>query len=77
MNIKWAFKEDYTDAYLVNVKTGQEKLVFEKAIERNYYFPQSSPYGKYFVYFKDKHWWSYNVATAKNTNLMESIPTEF
>lgn len=72
-----AFKEDYADAYLVNVKTGEEKLVFEKAMQGFLNFPQSSPDGKYFVYFKDKNWWSYNVATGKNTNLTEGVKTAF
>lgn len=72
-----AFKEDYTDAYLVNVKTGEDKLIFEKTIEGNYNFPQSSPDGKYFIYFKDKHWWSYNISTGKNLNLTENIHTAF
>ena len=72
-----AFKEDYTDAYLVNVKTGEEKLVFEKTSSSFNSFPQSSPDGKYFVYFKDKHWWSYNVTTGKNINLTENIKTDF
>ncbi|MBE7173670.1 MAG: S9 family peptidase [Williamsia sp.] len=72
-----SFKEDYADAYLVNVKTGEEKLVFEKAMQGFFNFPQSSPDGKYFVYFKDKNWWSYNVATGKNTNLTEGVKTAF
>jgi dipeptidyl aminopeptidase/acylaminoacyl peptidase len=72
-----AFKEDFADAYLVNVKTGQEKLVFEKAIQSAYGFPQSSPDGKYFAYFKDKNWWTYNVATGANTNITENIKTDF
>ena len=72
-----SFKEDYADAYLVNVKTGEEKLVFEKAMQGFLNFPQSSPDGKYFVYFKDKNWWSYNVSTGKNTNLTENLKTAF
>jgi dipeptidyl aminopeptidase/acylaminoacyl peptidase len=72
-----AFKEDFADAYLVNVKTGQEKLVFEKAIQNAYSFPQSSPDGKYFAYFKDKNWWTYNVATGENTNITQNIKTDF
>ncbi|MEO6916975.1 MAG: prolyl oligopeptidase family serine peptidase, partial [Chitinophagaceae bacterium] len=72
-----AFKEDYSDAYLVNVKTGEEKLVFEKAIESFGTFPGSSPDGKYFLYFKDKNWWTYNTATGKNQNLTENIQSDF
>ncbi len=63
---KPAFKEDYADAYLVNVKTGKEKLVFEKSLAGFNTFPQTSPDGKYLVYFKDKHWWSYNIALSSS-----------
>ena len=72
-----AFKEDFSDAYLVNVKTGEEKLVFEKAIESSGTFPSSSPDGKYFLYFKDKNWWTYNIATGENVNITEQIKTNF
>jgi len=74
---KPAFKEDYADAYLVNVKTGQEKLVFEKSLSGFNTFPQTSPDGKYLVYFKDKHWWSYNIASGQNLNLTQNIKTDF
>ena len=74
---KPAFKEDFADAWLVNVKTGASKLAFEKSLTGFYTFPQSSPDGKYLVYFKDKHWWSYNIATEQNINLTQNIKTDF
>ena len=74
---KPAFKEDYADAYLVNVKTGESKLAFEKTLDNGFGFPQTSPDGKYLYYFKDKNWWTYNVATQQNINLTEHINTKF
>lgn len=74
---KPAFKEDFADAWLVNVKTGTEKLAFEKSLTGFYTFPRTSPDGKFLVYFKDKHWWSYEIATGKNINLTENIKTDF
>jgi dipeptidyl aminopeptidase/acylaminoacyl peptidase len=74
---KPAFKEDYADAYLVNVKTGQSKLAFEKTLAGFYGLPRTSPDGKYLLYFKDKHWWTYNIATGQNTNITENIKTDF
>jgi dipeptidyl aminopeptidase/acylaminoacyl peptidase len=74
---KPAFKEDYADAYLINVKTGEAKLVFEKTLDNGFGFPQSSPDGKYLYYFKDKNWWSYNITTQQNSNLTENINTKF
>ena len=74
---KPAFKEDFADAWIVNVKTGEGKLAFEKSLMGFYSFPRSSPGGKYLLYFKDKHWWTYNIATGKNLNLTENIKTDF
>ncbi|MDQ3278831.1 MAG: prolyl oligopeptidase family serine peptidase [Bacteroidota bacterium] len=74
---KPAFKEDYADAYLVNVKTGDSKLAFEKILTGFNNFPRTSPDGKYLLYFKDKHWWTYNMATGANINITENIKTDF
>ncbi len=74
---KPAFKEDFADAYLVNVKTGESKLAFEKVITGFNTFPRTSPDGKYLLYFKDKHWWTYNLATGQNTNITQNIKTDF
>jgi dipeptidyl aminopeptidase/acylaminoacyl peptidase len=76
-NYKPAIKEDFADAYLVNVKTGQSKLAFEKTIANFNSFPRTSPDGKYLLYFKDKNWWTYNIATGANTNITANIKTEF
>ncbi len=74
---KPAFKEDIADAWIVNVKTGASKLAFEKTLTGFNTFPRTSPDGKYLAYFKDKHWWSYNIATGQNINLTENIKTDF
>jgi dipeptidyl aminopeptidase/acylaminoacyl peptidase len=74
---KPAFKEDYADAWIVNVKTGAEKLAFEKTLAGFNTFPRTSPDGKWLAYFKDKHWWSYNIATGENKNLTQDIKTDF
>ncbi len=74
---KPAFKEDYADAYLVNVKTGESKLAFEKILAGGNNFPRTSPDGKFLLYFKDKHWWTYNIATGANLNITENIKTDF
>ena len=74
---KPSFKEDYADAWLVNVKTGKGKMAFEKILTGFNSFPRSSPDGKWLAYFKDNHWWSYNVATGENLNLTQNIKTDF
>ena len=74
---KPSFKEDYADAWLVNVKTGKRKMAFKKILTGFNSFPRSSPDGKWLAYFKDNHWWSYNVATGENLNLTQNIKTDF
>ena len=74
---KPAFKEDYADVYLVNTKTGEEKLIFEKIADAFYTFPRTSPDGKYLFYFKDKNWWTYAIASGQHTNLTQNISTAF
>jgi dipeptidyl aminopeptidase/acylaminoacyl peptidase len=74
---KPAFKEDYADFYLVNTKTGEEKLLYERSLAGFNTGPRTSPDGKYLFYFKDKNWWTYNIATGQNTNITQGIKTDF
>lgn len=74
---KPAFKEDYADFYLTDVKTGNQQRLYEKTLAGFFNGPRSSPKGKYLYYFRDKHWWTYELATGKNTNLTQSIKTPF
>ncbi len=74
---KPAFKEDYADAWIVNVKTGERKLAFEKILAGFFTFPRTSPDGKYLVYFKDKNWHTYNIANGQNTNLTAKLGSDF
>src|SRR5690606_38981792 len=55
---KPAFKEDFTDVYLVNARTGERKLIGEKIIMQNGHLPALSPDGKFALYYKDKQWFS-------------------
>jgi dipeptidyl aminopeptidase/acylaminoacyl peptidase len=74
---KPAFKEDFADAWIINTKTGAGKLAFEKSITGFNTFPRTSPDGKYLLYFKDKHWWTYDIASGQNTNLTKDVKTDF
>ena len=74
---KPAFKEDYADFNLVNTKTGESKLLFTKLQDGFYTSPQSSPDGKFLLYFKDKNWFTYQIATEQNTNITAAIKTDF
>ncbi len=74
---KPAFKEDYADYNLVNTKTGVSKSLYTKMLSGFFTAPQSSPDGKYLIYFKDKNWFTYNIATEQNTNITANIKTNF
>lgn len=74
---KPAFKEDYADYSLVNIKSGETKLLFTRLQAGFYTAPQSSPDGKYLIYFKDKNWQTYNIATGQNINITGSIKSNF
>ncbi len=74
---KPAFKEDFADYHLLNVKTGEDKVLFEKMLDGFYTGPRSSPDGRYLYYFKDKNWWTYTIATQQSTNITQSIKTDF
>lgn len=74
---KPAFKEDYADYSLVNIKTGEIKLLYTRLQAGFYTAPQSSPDGKYLIYFKDKNWQTYNIATGQNTNITGTIKSNF
>ncbi len=74
---KPAFKEDYADFSLVDTKTGVSKLLYTRLQSGFYTAPQSSPDGKFLIYFKDKNWFTYNIATDQNTNITGSIKTSF
>jgi dipeptidyl aminopeptidase/acylaminoacyl peptidase len=74
---KPAFKEDYADFYLVNTKTGEVKMLYEKMLSGFFTGPQSSPDGKYLYFFRDKNWWSYNLATQQTINITGNIKTNF
>ena len=74
---KPAFKEDYADVYLTDVKTGISRLLFQKSLDNGYGFPQSSPDGKYLYFFREKNWWVYNIAAGQTINLTASINSKF
>ncbi|MDP1843454.1 MAG: prolyl oligopeptidase family serine peptidase [Sediminibacterium sp.] len=74
---KPAFKEDYADFNLVDTKTGVSKSLFTKQQDGFYTSPQTSPQGKFLIYFKDKNWFTYNIATQQNTNITANIKTNF
>lgn len=67
------FKLTYADHYLVNARTGEKKEVLKNYIQTI----SPSPGGKYLLYFKDNHWWVYDISGDKHTNLTEKLNVPF
>jgi len=69
------FRLEHGNLYLVNVTSGKKTPVLTNF--KIQYFAGSSPEGKYLLYFRDHHWWTYDIAEDKHTNLTGSIPVPF
>lgn len=61
------------DYYRVNTDTGKRTLIVEKLPGRM----QLSPDGKNCLYFKDSHFWIYEMDSGKYVNISESAPLSF
>src|SRR5690606_21409221 len=65
-----------TDIYIKNMETGDEHLVVQ-----NQYtgpgFATISPNGKYVSYFKNKHWWVYDIKKKQTLNITKEIGSSF
>lgn len=66
------FEEEWRDVYLVDVTTGES----QKILDRHEYV-RTSPDGKYLLYFKDRNWWTYDIADKQHRNLTENIDSRF
>lgn len=66
----------YADYYLVDIKTGKRKLLFEK---KKTYESSLSPDGKYLIWFNqnDSSWYKTNTETLEAINLTKTLPVPF
>jgi dipeptidyl aminopeptidase/acylaminoacyl peptidase len=67
-----AFEEDWKDVYLVDAATGERKKILTK-----FEYVRTSPGGNYLLYFKNKNWWTYNIADDEHTNITQDIDKRF
>lgn len=67
------WKPQLSDVYRVNTTTGERTPVL-KGQERTL---GVSPDGKYFLYWKDKQIWSYDIAANKSVDITRSAPVSF
>jgi dipeptidyl aminopeptidase/acylaminoacyl peptidase len=68
----------FQDVYVVDLKTGQRTLVFEKFYApSNASLPRSSPDGAKLLFGQDGHYHVYDIATKKSVNITGRIKTTF
>ena len=67
------FGHRWIDVYLIDVATGERK----KVIERVRYFYGGSSTGSHFLYFKDDHHWTYEIARDRHSRITAELPTTF
>ncbi len=63
----------YNDIYVIDLKTGEQKLALKKC--RWFFSP--SPDGSHFLYYKGGDFHTYEMATGKTYNITEEVPTSF
>ena len=67
------FRSTFADHYMINVQTGKKRMVLENHLTSYY----TSPGGQYILYFKDNHWFTYDVYTNEHRNLTGEIDVPF
>jgi dipeptidyl aminopeptidase/acylaminoacyl peptidase len=63
------------DIYLVDLASGARTKIREDLIEDRYV--QSSPSGRYLLYFQDDHYWTVDTATHAIVNITKNVKTSF
>lgn len=64
------------DYYIMDLKTGETKLFLKKQDGSNGN-TFVSPGGKYITYYREGHWWSYDITNGRHSNLTEKLPVSF
>lgn len=69
----WFGARDY---YFLDFQTGEKTLFLKKHSGFSSHLTKS-PNGSCWVYYKDKHWWSYHIKTKKHYQLSKNINTSW
>ena len=67
------FGPAYRDLHVVDVRTGERDLV----AERVQFQAGISPGGRYVLYMRDGHWWTYDTQSGARTNITAGIGASF
>lgn len=65
------FGRPYSNIYIIDTSTGERS----RAADRVIYMMGGSPGSRYVLYFKDDHYWTYDIANKKQTNITRAINT--
>lgn len=70
--------QDYSDFYIVDLKTGEKKTLFTKFYIPSYSsIPRPSTDGTKLIYGEDGHFFVYDIASGNTTNITENLPVTF
>ena len=64
------------DFYVMDLQTFEKKIFLKNYIFEHLSF-NASPNGKYFAYFKDGDWWTYNFKSGIHKNITAAIGSKF
>ncbi len=67
------YQGSYTDSYIVDIETGQRRLVARKHVNRLTWSPTS----KYAIYFDGKDWITFSTVNAQAINLTGKLDVSF
>lgn len=66
----------FADLYAINIENGsKQKIIDKQYTAANLIFP--SPNGKHLAYFRENHWWVYNIKMDKHTKITNDLQVKF
>ena len=65
------FGRGRTDLYLIDIATGERKSVLQRLNSQ----ASASPGGRYLLYFKENHYWTYDLKSGAHTNITKAAAT--
>ncbi|MCP4711533.1 MAG: S9 family peptidase [Planctomycetes bacterium] len=68
-----AFRLTMGDYYIIDTMTGERKMILKEFTGGL----QASPGGRYYLYFKDSHWWVYDIEADRHRNLTRRVEIDF
>ncbi|WP_202704239.1 prolyl oligopeptidase family serine peptidase [Flavobacterium sp. UGB4466] len=69
-------REAHLDIYILDLQTGDRKLILQNQLG-DQAWTGVSIYEKQLVYFKDKHWWVYDIESGLSKNITKELGVNF